>query len=67
MASFDSPILRCEHCRHIVLTDTTWQDCARAHHCQVGECPYKNYFIHREPTAAEENITAKPDKSGPAD
>jgi len=48
MVTFDSPILHCDVCRQIVLRDTTPQDCARAHHCQQSECPYRDCFLAQE-------------------
>lgn len=67
MVTFDSPILQCVLCGQTVVRDGTWQDCAREHHCQGGECPYKDYFIVREPSVPSEKTTAQPDKMGPAD
>ncbi len=48
MVTFDSPILHCDICRQVVLRDTTPQDCARAHHCEQTECPYRDYFEAQE-------------------
>ncbi len=45
MATFDSPVLHCEVCRRVVLRDTRWEDCARAHHCDVERCPHAQEFV----------------------
>ncbi len=53
MVTFDSPILLCEICGEVVLRDTKWKDCARAHKCTQDPCPYKDAFI--EQPAEERN------------
>ena len=47
MVTFDSPVLTCEFCGEVVLRDTKWQDCARAHGCQREECPYHDSFLEQ--------------------
>ncbi len=49
MSIFDSPILLCDRCGEVVLRDTKWQECARAHHCGVAECPLKEEFLDHRP------------------
>jgi len=66
MVTFDSPILHCVVCRQIVVRDGTWRDCAREHHCQGSECPYKDEFIVREPDVTKNRTTLRPDEPGPA-
>lgn len=48
MVTFDSPVLMCKHCGEVVLRDTKWQDCARAHDCQRERCPYHDSFLEQE-------------------
>ena len=48
MVTFDSPVMMCQYCGEVVLRDTKWQDCARAHGCHREECPYKESFLEQE-------------------
>lgn len=53
MSFFDSPIVRCDAVREMVLTDETQAECAREHNCPAGRiCPLCGYFAE-EPTPIE--------------
>ncbi len=56
MATFDSPVLLCDVCGEVVLRDTTWKDCARAHHCPIQRCPYKNEFLDQGGKTQEQSV-----------
>ncbi|TCO81254.1 hypothetical protein EV699_10996 [Plasticicumulans lactativorans] len=45
MITFDSPFERCPVCNEYVLLDCTQVECAKEHHCAVGQkCPLLRYF-----------------------
>ena len=58
MVTFDSPVLLCDVCGEVVLRDTTSEDCARAHHCQIKECPHKNEFLDQCRESQEQSVAA---------
>ena len=58
MVTFDSPVLMCKCCGEVVLRDTKWQDCARAHGCQRQQCPYHDSFLEKDED--EENKRTDP-------
>lgn len=59
MVTFDSPVLLCAVCGEVVLRDTGWEDCARAHHCQTKECPYKNEFLDQHPKPKQRHVSVR--------
>lgn len=59
MVTFDSPVLLCDVCGEVVLRDTTWKDCARAHHCQIKECPHQNEFLEQRQQPEEQSAAAR--------
>ncbi len=58
MVTFDSPVLLCDVCGEVVLRDTTWDDCARAHRCQIKECPHKNEFLDQRHKSQPQSVAA---------